>query len=72
MNVLFLNAWDHEGGAARAALRLLKGVQAAGVDARMLVKKKTGPDVSVLGPSSRMDRAMAFLRPILEHRRITR
>lgn len=72
MNVLFLNAWDHEGGAARAALRLLKGVQAAGVDARMLVKKKTGSDASVLGPNARMDRAMAYLRPMFEHRRISR
>jgi len=72
MKVLFLNAWDSEGGAARAARRLLDGVRQIGVDARMLVQKKTGADDFVLGPRSRLDRAMAYLRPILEYYRIRR
>ena len=66
MNVLFLNAWDQEGGAARAACRLLTGVRQYGVDARMLVKKKTFTNDLILGPHTRMDRVMAYLRPILE------
>lgn len=67
MKALFLNAWDNEGGAARAAMRLLDGVRQIGVDARMLVKKKTCTNDFVLGPQGRMDRVMAFLRPILEY-----
>ena len=72
MNILFLNAWDHEGGAARAAFRLLKGVQQFGFDARMLVKKKTLTDPSIIGPRTRVDRMMAYIRPILENYYIKR
>jgi len=67
MNVLFLNAWDNEGGAARAAYRLLKGIRKIGVDARMLVKKKTCANDFVFGPPARMDKIIAYMRPILEN-----
>jgi glycosyltransferase involved in cell wall biosynthesis len=67
MNVLFLNAWDTEGGAARAAYRLLGGMRQLGVDARMLVKKKNSTNDFIFGPRTRTDRVMAFLRPILEY-----
>lgn len=67
MNILFLNAWDKEGGAARAALRLLKGMQNEGIDTRMLVKKKNVPDPSIIGPRTRTDRIMAYIRPIMEN-----
>lgn len=72
MNVLFLNTLDSEGGAARAARRLLHGVRQEGVNARMLVKNKTCPDDAVLGPRTRLDRVMAYLRPILEYYWINR
>lgn len=49
MNVVFLNTWDSVGGAARAAFRLLKGVQGTGVNARMLVQNKGGDDNTVIG-----------------------
>ena len=72
MKVLFLNAWDNEGGAARAALRLLNGIREAGVDARMLVKNKTIPNPSIIGPRTRIARFLAYIRPILENYRIRR
>jgi glycosyltransferase involved in cell wall biosynthesis len=47
MNILFVNTLDIEGGAARAAYRLFKGVQALGESARMLVLKKSSADLTV-------------------------
>ena len=67
MKLLFLNAWDNEGGAARAAYRLLEGIRQTGVDVRMLVKKKNLPDPAIVGPRARIDRVMAYIRPILEY-----
>lgn len=40
MNVLMLNAFDDVGGAARGTVRLLRGVRAQGVEARLLVQFK--------------------------------
>jgi glycosyltransferase involved in cell wall biosynthesis len=72
MNILFLNAWDSSGGAARAALRLLNGLKERGINAQMLVKKKTCTDLSIIGPNTKLDKGMAFLRSSLEHRLINR
>ncbi|MFC1843887.1 glycosyltransferase, partial [Thermodesulfobacteriota bacterium] len=43
-----LNTFDEVGGAARAAMRLLKGVRKQGVDASLLVQFKTGSDENVI------------------------
>jgi glycosyltransferase involved in cell wall biosynthesis len=72
MKVLLLNAWDNKGGAARAARRLLLGERQLGLDARMLVKEKTCSDDCIIGPRTRVDRFLAFLRPIFEYYRIRR
>ena len=40
MKVLFINTNDTSGGAARAAVRIMRGVQQSGVDAKMFVKYK--------------------------------
>ena len=66
MKVLFVNASEIEGGAARGALRLLHGVQGQGVDARLLVQNKSSDDLSVIGPRTRIGKAMGFVRPALE------
>jgi glycosyltransferase involved in cell wall biosynthesis len=42
MKVLMLNTFDEVGGAARAAVRLLRGVQGLGIDAGLLVQFKFG------------------------------
>jgi glycosyltransferase involved in cell wall biosynthesis len=65
MKVIFLNALV-EGGAARAALRLVKGVQEKGVDARLIVQQKSSGDPSVIGPRTKTERAMGSVFPVLE------
>jgi glycosyltransferase involved in cell wall biosynthesis len=71
MKVLLLNAWDTSGGAARAACRLLRGIQEAGLDASMLVKDKTSSDPTILGPKT-FDKILGLLRPRLEGRLVRR
>jgi hypothetical protein len=71
MKILFLNAWDTSGGAARAACRLLRGIQDAGLDASMLVKDKTSADPTILGPKT-FDKILGLLRPRLEGRLVRR
>jgi len=66
MKVMFLNASDVEGGAARGAVRLLKGVRAAGVDACLLVQRKVGDEPFVIGPKTNLGKAMGLVRPVLE------
>lgn len=65
MKVMFLNALG-EGGAGKAASRLLKGVQDKEVDARLLTQIKSGDDPSVTGPQTKVETAMAYLLPRLE------
>ena len=48
MKILMLNTFDEVGGAARAALRLLKGVRKQNIDARLLVQFKTGNEKDVI------------------------
>lgn len=50
LRIVHINAWDSLGGAARAAFRLHKGLQAAGQASRLLVGWKTEatPDVQAL------------------------
>ena len=40
MKVLFINTNDTSGGAARAAVRVMRGVQQCGIEAQMFVKEK--------------------------------
>ena len=66
MKVLHLNAADIEGGAAKAATRLLQGLTDLGVEARLLVQRKYGDSTLVDGPSSWLAKAMGRARPTLE------
>lgn len=47
MKVLFVNTNESYGGAARAAMRIMRGVQRCGVEAQMFVKNKSSqtPDI---------------------------
>lgn len=47
MKVLLLNDSDNQGGAARGAYRLYKGLQQLGVDAKMLVRNQHTDDPGV-------------------------
>ena len=66
MKVLHLNGADIEGGAAKAATRLLQGLTAAGVDVRLHVQRKYGTASQVDGPRSLFEKAMSAARPTLE------
>ena len=48
MNVLSVNTNDSHGGAARAAMRIMQGVQQHGVETQMLVKEQHTRDTAVV------------------------
>ena len=66
MKILYLNGADNEGGASKAAIRLLHGIQELGAEASLQVQRKFCDDPRVKGPESRMARAMGFARPTIE------
>ena len=52
MKVLFVNTNDISGGAARAAMRIMRGVQQSGVEAQMFVKDKYSKSSDVIPVSN--------------------
>jgi glycosyltransferase involved in cell wall biosynthesis len=62
MKVLHLNHFDIYGGAARAAYRIHSAVRQTGVDSWMGVDHKTSDDSHVLGPRSKLEKALIRLR----------
>ncbi len=48
MKILYVNTSDTNGGAARAATRIMRGVQQSGQECRMLVKNKLSSDDNVV------------------------
>lgn len=66
MKIQLLNSADIEGGAARAALRLLEGLRHQGVEGRLLVQRKFGDLPEVSGPEGALGKALGFARPTLE------
>jgi glycosyltransferase involved in cell wall biosynthesis len=66
MKVLYFNGSDIEGGASRAATRLLQGVHAQGTDARLYVQRKYGDDPLIDSPRSILGKALGFVRPTIE------
>jgi glycosyltransferase involved in cell wall biosynthesis len=66
MKVLYFNSSDIEGGASRAATRLLHGVLGQGADARLYVQRKHGNDQLVDGPSTLLGKAFGRVRPTIE------
>ena len=57
-----LNTFDEGGGAARSAVRLLRGVRERHVDARLLVQFKTGTAREILGRETCLQRKAASLK----------
>ena len=66
MRILHLNTHDIQGGAARAASRLHKGLREMGSDSLMLVQCKKSDDPTVIGPGSKIGKGLALLRPELD------
>ncbi len=63
MKTLLLSTYDISGGAARAAYRLHQGLQEVGIDSTMLVQNRSSDDRTVIGPRSKAEKTIAFLRP---------
>ncbi|GAB6182726.1 glycosyltransferase family 4 protein [Thermodesulfovibrio hydrogeniphilus] len=66
MKILIVNTNDIQGGAARAAYRLHKALLEQGIDSKMLVQDKSSDDYTVIGPSNKIEKAIAKLRPFLD------
>ena len=61
-----MNTHEVQGGAARAASRLHKGLRGIGADSLMLVQSKHSDDPTVVGPGSKIGKGLALLRPELD------
>lgn len=66
MKPLILNTSDIEGGAARAAYRLHKGLRSIGLDSQMLVQTKSSDDHTVVGPQTKIQKVFGMIRPTLD------
>jgi len=66
LKILILSSTDFRGGAARAAYRLHQGLLKTGINSQMLVQNKIGDDSTVIGPKSKIQRAIAAIRPALD------
>ncbi len=60
MNVILLNTYDSQGGAAIATYRLHRGLRAIGVNSQLLVQIKKTDDRSVIAPSTFLAKALAI------------
>lgn len=66
MKILIVNTSDIQGGAARAAYRLHKALLNQGIDSQMLVQYKLTDDYTVLGPSTKIGKGFAKIKPTLD------
>lgn len=62
MKILMISHSDTRGGAARAAYRLHKGLRLKGIDSQMLVQQKFSGDITVSGPTTKIQKAAAIAR----------
>ena len=73
MKVLFVNTNDTSGGAARAAVRIMQGVEQNGVQTQMFVKDKHSSDDGVVSlsrfvPSNKLYRALDWVAAKLKNK----
>jgi glycosyltransferase involved in cell wall biosynthesis len=66
VNPLLLNTFDNQGGAAIATFRLYRSLRGIGINAHLLVQGKKTGDHSVIGPITKCQKTLAFLRPYLD------
>ncbi len=66
MKILQISTFDTNGGAARAAYRIHKGLQTIGIQSQMLVQSKKSADQSIIGPNNKFNKALSLVRPILD------
>lgn len=66
MTPLLVNSFDIKGGAAIATHRLHQALRTIGVDSRMRVQYKHSGEHHVIGPETKVQKAMAVARPQIE------
>lgn len=66
MKPLIVSTFDTHGGAARAALRLHKGLQRQGLPSQMLVQYQFSDDPTIRSTSSQFERWIDKLKPTLD------
>ena len=66
LKILHINTWDIQGGAARAAYRLHRGLLTENMDSQMLVQSKSSDDHTVMGPETKIQKVVGKIRPILD------
>ncbi|AKG21136.1 glycosyltransferase family 4 protein [Calothrix sp. 336/3] len=66
MKALLINTYDLNGGAARAAYRLHKGLQHIGANSQMLVQEKSSDEKSILAPEINLLQGIAKARITLD------
>ncbi len=62
VNLLILNTFDNQGGAAIATYRLHRGLRSIGINSHVMVQSKNTDDYSVLGPITKWQKVLALLR----------
>jgi len=63
---LLISSSDINGGAARAAYRLHRGLQSINVSSQMLVQNKESDDYTVIAPASKLSKGIGKLKPTLD------
>jgi len=66
MKILMVSESDSKGGAAKAAYRLYESLLGANIDSQMLVQNKEGDDNAIIGPVTKIQRAISKVRPTLD------
>jgi len=66
MRIVKLSTMDNNGGAARAAMRLHKGLRALDIDSRFVVQQKTVEEPGVYGPHGTTAKLYAKTRLLLD------
>jgi glycosyltransferase involved in cell wall biosynthesis len=66
VNLLILNTFDNQGGAAIATYRLHRGLRSIGINSYLLVQGKKTDDHSVIGPLTKWQKTLAILRPYVD------
>lgn len=65
-NIVFISSSDMEGGAARAAYRLLRGLSDSAINVSMVVQNKQSDDVRAHGPEGKINRILGLVRPTID------
>ena len=67
MKILIVSATDIYGGAGKAAYRLHKSLLDSGVDCTLLVQRKLSLDCSVIGPVTKIQKLIGYIRPYIDN-----